>query len=126
MLTYINIKENGECEYNDGFSWGLLHQIPTREAILHHCSDEWYDERDVWIGNRKDSKARYVRDQWIKFLEEFESGDVKHGVRLGWFSKSGGKVVAEIEKFRAALRKIGYDVDDRIVEEIFKMEEKED
>ena len=126
MLTYINIKENGECDFSDGFCFGSFRHFPTRENILHHCSEGWYDERDVWIGNRKDSKARYVQDQWIKFLEEFESGDVKHGVRLGWFSKSEGKVVAEIEKFRAALRKIGYDVDDRIVEEIFKMEEKED
>ena len=122
MLTYINFKEDGKFEYNDGFSCGLFYRIPTRETILHHCSDDWRDERDVWIGNRKDSKARYVQDQWIKFLEEFESGDVKHGVRLGWFDESEGKVVAEIEKFRAALRKIGYDVDDRIVEEIFKLE----
>ncbi len=123
MLTYINFKENGKVEYNDGFSCGVFYHIPTRETILHHCSDRWYDERDVWIGNRKDSKARYVQDQWIKFLEEFESGDVKHGVRLGWFSESEGKVVAEIKKFRASLRKIGYDVEDRIVEEIIKMED---
>ena len=123
MLNYINLKENLKCEYNDGFSCGLFYHIPTRETILHHCSDGWYDERGVWIGNRKDSKARYVQDQWIKFLEEFESGNLKHGVLPGWFSKSEGEVVAKIEKFRASLRKIGYDVKDSIVDEIFKVED---
>ena len=122
MLTYINIKEDGECDYADGFCCGSYHHIPTRETILHHCSDGWYDERDVWIGNRKDPKAKYVQDQWIKILEEFESGDVKPGLRIGWFRKSDKKVADKIEKFRASMRKIGYDVTDNFVERIDKVE----
>lgn len=121
-ITYINIKENGDCDYADGFSCGYLHHIPTRETILHHCSDGWYDERDVWIGNRKDSKARYVQDQWIKIVEELESGNIKPGLRIGWFRKSDKKVVDKIEKFRASLRKIGYDVTDGFVDRIAKVE----
>lgn len=123
MMTYINIKENGQGEYNDGFSCGLFYHIPTRETILHHCTDGWYDERDVWIGNRKDPNARYVQDQWIKIVEEFESGGLKQGMRFGWFNKSEGEVVAKIEKFRSSLRKIGYDVKDSLVDEIFKVED---
>ena len=62
-----------------------------------------------------------MQDQWIEFLEEFESGNVKHGMRPGWFSESESKAVAEIEKFRASLRKIGYDVDYSIVETVSKI-----
>ena len=126
MLTYINIKENGECDYADGFCRGSYHRTPTRENLLRHFSGGWYDERGVWIGNGKDSKARYVQDQWIKIVEEFESGDVKPGMRLGWFCKANKKIAAEIEKFHAALRNIGYDVKDDFVDKIFKVEEGEE
>lgn len=124
MLTYINIKENGECDFSDGFSCGSFRHIPTREDLLHHFSDGWYNEQDVWIGNRKNSKARYAQDQWMKILEEFESGDLKQGMRIGWFRKADKKVAAKIEKFRASLRKIGYDVTDGFVERIDKVEKK--
>lgn len=122
MLTYINIKENGDCDYADGFCCGSYHRIPTREDLMHHFSDGWYNERDVWIGNMKDPKVRYAQDQWMKIVEEFESGDLKPGLRIGWFHKADKKVADKIEKFRASLRKIGYDVTDGFVERIAKVE----
>ena len=123
MLTYININEYGDSGFNDGFCCGSFVGIIKPKDILDHINNGWYDERDVWIGDEKDPKARYVREQWMKILKEIESGGLKQGTRFGWFSKSEGKVVAEIEKFRAALRKIGYDVMDSFVEKIFKVED---
>lgn len=122
MLTYINIKENGECDVSDGFCSGYFHRL-TRETILHHCTESWYDEREVWIGDENDPKAKYVREQWMKIVEEIESGGLKQGMRFGWFSKAEKKAADKIEKFRASLRKIGYDVNDSIVDEIFKVED---
>jgi len=124
MLTYINIKENGDCDYRDGFCCGSYHRIPTREELLRHFSDGWYNERDIWIGDKRNAKARYVREQWMNIVEEFESGNIKPGLRIGWFRKSDKKVADKIEKFRAALRKIGYDVDDGIVNKISRNKEK--
>ena len=116
-LTYINFNENGGFDFDDGFCCGTL-KAPTREEIVDHCKDGWYDERDVWIGVKRNAKARYTREQWLKIADEIESGNVKPGLRIGWFCKSDKKAADKVEKFRAAMRKIGYDVDDRIVEDV--------
>lgn len=123
MLTYININEYGDSEFHDGFSCGGFVGIIKPKDILDHINNGWYDEREVWIGDENDPKAKYVREQWMKILKEIESGGLKHGMRFGWFSESEGKVVDEIEKFRAALCNIGYDVKDSLVDKIFKVEE---
>ena len=117
-LTYINITKNGEYDYSDGFCCGSYRRNPTSEDLQHRFSDGWYDERDVWIGDKRDPKAKYVRKQWERIIEEIESGNIKPGMRIGWFQKDGERVAAEIEKFRSSMRKIGYDVDERIVERI--------
>ena len=116
-ITYINIKENGEFDYNDGFCCGVWANF-TREKILSHFEDGWYNEKDVWIGDKKNPKAKYAREQWLKIADEIESGNIKPG----WFRKSDKKVAAKIEKFRSSMRKIGYEVDNRIVERISKAE----
>ena len=121
-ITYINIKENGDCDYADGFGCGYCHRVPSREYLMHRFSDGWYDERNVWIGDKKSAKARYAREQWMKIVEEFESGNIKPGLRIGWFRKADKKPAAKIEKFIESMRKIGYNVDDEIVEKISRME----
>lgn len=124
MLTYININEYGDSKFSDGFCCGSFVGIIKKKDILNHINNGWYDERDVWIGNEKDTKARYVREQWMKILEEIESGDLKPGLRIGWFRKADKKVADKIEKFRASLRKLGYDVTNNFVESIVKVEKK--